>query len=155
VVEGAEKIVVDLGHGKSRRARVVAADRSIDIAVLRIPSAGLRLSPLPIGDSNRVHIGDEVVAIGSPFGLGQSLTTGIISAVGRHIQTPSGVVIQDALQTDAPINPGNSGGPLLDGRGRVIGVNSQIETAGAGDGSIGVAFAVPVDEAKRVLAEVR
>jgi len=155
VVDGAARVIVGLESGRLVKAKIATVDSSADIAILRIPTGGAILHPLRLDDSSQVRVGDEVVAIGSPFGLRQSLTTGVISGVGRRIQSPSGVVLGDALQTDAPINPGNSGGPLLDTRGRVIGIVAQIDTAGASNGSVGVAFAIPIDEARRVLAEAR
>ena len=121
--------------------------------MLRIPIAGLTLHPLVIGDSSKVRVGDPVLAIGNPFGLARTLTTGVISAVGREIQAPNGLTIDDALQTDAPINPGNSGGPLLNESGAVIGINSQIETNGEQGGNVGIAFAVPIDTAKNEIAK--
>jgi S1-C subfamily serine protease len=156
VVANAAKIVVGLDDGKSARARMIEEDASLDLAVLRVTGAGgLTFHPLLLGNSRDVRVGEPVFAIGNPFGLGRTLTTGIVSGVQRRIQSPSGVVIDGALQTDAPINPGNSGGPLLDGRGAVIGINSQIETAGEGGGNVGIAFAVPIDSATAKLAAVR
>ena len=105
------------------------------------------LHPLPLGDSSKIRVGDPVVAIGNPFGLDRTVTSGIVSALQRQIQAPDGFAIDNVIQTDAPINPGNSGGPLLDAAGRVIGINSQIATSG-GNGSIGIGFAVPIDTAK-------
>jgi putative serine protease PepD len=131
---------------------VLGDDPSDDLAMLRIPTGGLTLHPLALGDSSTVQVGDPVLAIGNPFGLTQTLTTGVISALGRRITAPNGVTITGALQTDAPINPGNSGGPLLNEQGEVIGINSQIETSGERGGSVGIAFAVPIDTAKNELA---
>jgi putative serine protease PepD len=108
----------------------------------------LTFHPIVLGDSSQVHVGDPAYAIGNPFGLGDTLTTGVISAVARRIQAPGGATIAGALQTDAPINPGNSGGPLLNQRGEAIGINSQIETGGRGEGSVGIAFAIPINIAK-------
>ncbi len=147
VVNGATKISVSLEHGNAVEARVVGDDPSDDLAVLRIATAGLTLHPLTLGDSNTAQVGDPVVAIGNPFGLERTLTTGVISALNRRIPTPGGGTIQGALQVDAPINPGNSGGPLLNERGEVIGINSQIETTGNG-GSVGIAFAIPINLVK-------
>jgi S1-C subfamily serine protease len=107
---------------------------------------------LVFGDLSKVHVGDPVLAIGNPFGLARTLTTGVISALNRRIQSPNGLTIEDALQTDAPINPGNSGGPLLNEDGEVIGINSQIETGGERGGSVGIAFAIPINTAKDALA---
>jgi S1-C subfamily serine protease len=152
VVENGVKVMVSLGeHGRTVQARVIGKDPSHDLAVLRIPTGGLTLHPLTLGDSSKVQVGDPVLAIGNPFGLGRTLTTGVVSALQRRITAPNGVTINDALQTDAPINPGNSGGPLLDEHGEVIAINSQIETNGSGGGSVGIAFAIPIETAKSEL----
>ncbi len=151
VVQGASRITVGVDDAKTVQARLIGEDRSEDLALLRIPTAGLTLDPIALGDSSRVSVGDSAYAIGNPFGLGGTLTTGVISALGRQIQAPGGATITGALQTDAPINPGNSGGPLLNDRGEAIGVNSQIETSDSGGGSIGIAFAIPIDAVKRAL----
>jgi S1-C subfamily serine protease len=147
VVEGAAKVRVGVEHGRTVTAQVIGKDPSDDLAVLRVATAGLTLHPLTLGDSSTAQVGDPVFAIGNPYGLTRTLTNGIVSAVGRQIQAPNGLTIEGALQTDAPINPGNSGGPLLNERGEVIGINSQIETSGGG-GNVGIAFAIPVDTVK-------
>jgi S1-C subfamily serine protease len=147
VVENAIKVTVSLEKGQTVNAQVVGKDPSNDLAVLRIPTDGLTLHPLTLGDSSGVQVGDPVLAIGNPFDLERTLTTGVISALQRHITAPNGFTIDNVLQTDAPINPGNSGGPLLDASGRVIGINSQIES-GSGGGSVGIGFAVPISTAK-------
>ncbi|MEA2479029.1 MAG: hypothetical protein QOJ07_951, partial [Thermoleophilaceae bacterium] len=124
-------------------ARVIGKDTSTDLAVLKIAGDTSKFKPLPLADSRNVHVGDTAIAIGNPFGLDRTATAGIVSATGRSIQAPNGFSIDDAIQTDAPINPGNSGGPLLNSGGQVIGVNSQIETAGGTSrGNVGVGFAV-------------
>src|SRR6202166_5007294 len=128
VVENAIKVTVSLEKGKTVDAQVIGKDPSNDLAVLRVPPDGLALRPLTLGDSSGVQVGDPVLAIGNPFDLQRTLTTGVISALQRQITAPNGFAIDNVLQTDAPINPGNSGGPLLDASGRVIGLNSQIET---------------------------
>jgi S1-C subfamily serine protease len=151
VVANATKVTVGLKRGKMIEAQVLGKDPSRDIAVLRIPTSGLTLHPLALGDSSKAQVGDPALAIGNPFGLGQTLTTGVISAVQRQITAPSGVSINNVLQTDAPINPGNSGGPLLNEAGQVIGINSQIETGGEHGGNVGIAFAIPIDAAKSEL----
>ncbi len=153
VVENAAKILVAV-DGKTLDAKVLAKDPSDDLAVLHIPTSGLTLHPLALGDSATAQVGDPVLAIGNPFGLAQTLTTGVISALGRRITAPNGATIADVLQTDAPINPGNSGGPLLNEQGEVIGINSQIETGGSNSGNIGIAFAIPIDTAKRELSMI-
>ena len=133
-------------------AEVLGSDRSSDIAVLRVdPGSVDRLDPLPLADSSKVRVGDAVVAIGHPFGLERTTTAGIVSGLEREIQAPDGFQIDEVIQTDAAINPGNSGGPLLDARGRVVGVNSQIATGGSGSGNVGVGFAVPANTVREVL----
>jgi S1-C subfamily serine protease len=148
VVENAVKVTVSFEKGKTVEAQVVGKDPSNDLAVLRIPTDGLNLHPLTLGDSSTVQVGDPVLAIGNPFDLERTLTTGVISALQRQITAPNGFTINNVLQTDAPINPGNSGGPLLNASGQVIGINSQIETGGSGGGSVGIGFAVPINTAK-------
>jgi S1-C subfamily serine protease len=152
VLEGATKVTVGFAHGRVVDATVIGKDPSHDIAVLRIPTGGLTLHPLPLGDSASARVGDSVIAIGNPFGLDQTLTTGVVSALERQIQAPNGLTINHALQTDAPINPGNSGGPLLNEQGRVIGITSQIETGGSGGGNVGIAFAIPINTVERELS---
>jgi len=154
VVENAIKVTVSFEKGKSVEAQVVGKDPSNDLAVLRIPTDGLTLHPLALGDSSAVQVGDPVYAIGNPFDLERTLTTGVISALQRQITAPNGFTIDNVLQTDAPINPGNSGGPLMNAAGQVIGMNSQIETGGSGGGSVGIGFAVPINTAKSELAQL-
>jgi putative serine protease PepD len=133
-------------------ARVLGTDASSDLAVLRVDSAKTaHLRPLTLADSDSVQVGDLAVAIGYPLGLDRTATAGIVSGVGRAIKAPNGFSIDKVIQTDAPINPGNSGGPLLDGGGRVIGVNSQIATAGSGGGNVGIGFAVPANTVRTVV----
>jgi S1-C subfamily serine protease len=154
VVENAIKVTVSFEKGKSVEAKVVGKDPSNDLAVLKISTDGLTLHPLTLGDSSTAQVGDPVLAIGNPFDLERTLTTGVISALQRQITAPNGFTIDNVLQTDAPINPGNSGGPLLNEAGEVIGINSQIETGGSGDGSVGIGFAVPINTAKSEIAEL-
>jgi S1-C subfamily serine protease len=154
VVENAIKVTVSFEKGKTVDAQVVGKDPSNDLAVLRIHPDGLTLHPLTLGNSSAVQVGDPVLAIGNPFDLERTLTTGVISALQRQITAPNGFAIDNVLQTDAPINPGNSGGPLLDASGRVIGINSQIETGGSGGGSVGIGFAVPIDTAKSEISQL-
>jgi putative serine protease PepD len=134
-------------------ARVVGTDPSSDLAVLKLVSKpSTALTVLPLANSDRVRVGDDAIAIGYPLGLARTATRGIISGLGREIQAPNGFQIDKVIQTDAPINPGNSGGPLLDARGTVIGVNSQIATAGAsGSGNVGIGFAVPSNTVRQVV----
>jgi S1-C subfamily serine protease len=154
VIENAVKVTVSFEKGKSVEAQVVGKDPSNDLAILHISTDGLTLHPLTLGSSSAVEVGDPVYAIGNPFNLERTLTTGVISALQRQITAPNGFTIDNVLQTDAPINPGNSGGPLLNSQGQVIGINSQIETGGSGDGSVGIGFAVPIDTAKSEISEL-
>ncbi|HEX5896704.1 MAG TPA: trypsin-like peptidase domain-containing protein [Thermoleophilaceae bacterium] len=156
VVEGADSVQVRFDeNGEFVDAEVKGVDTSTDIAVLKIdPSDVDELTPLPLGDSSKLEVGDSVIAIGNPFGYSRTVTTGIVSGLQREIQAPNGFTIPDVIQTDASINPGNSGGPLLDANGRVIGINSQIATGG-GQGSVGIGFAVPVNTAKDLLPDLK
>jgi S1-C subfamily serine protease len=131
-------------------AKVVGKDVSTDLAVIKVDPTKVKLTPLPLGSSSALKVGDPVVAIGNPFGFDDTVTTGIVSALGREIQAPNNFSIDHTIQTDAAINPGNSGGPLLDQQGRVVGINSQIATGGDGKGSVGIGFAIPIDLAKKV-----
>jgi S1-C subfamily serine protease len=156
VVNGATKVTVQFQNKQSVEAKVLGKDESTDIALLQIDPAGVNLTPLTLGSSKGVQVGDPAIAIGNPFGLERTLTTGVISAVQRTIQAPNNFEIDDVLQTDAPINPGNSGGPLIDATGRVIGINSQIATGGSGSqGSVGIGFAVPIDTAKQIIPDLK
>jgi S1-C subfamily serine protease len=156
VIDGASKVTVQFEDDKVADARVMGKDSSTDLAVLKVDPDGLSLRPLAFGSSKSVQVGDPTIAIGNPFGLDRTLTTGVVSALQRRITAPSGFEIKDVIQTDAAINPGNSGGPLLDAAGRVIGINSQIATGGSGSqGNIGIGFAVPVDTAKEVLPQLK
>jgi S1-C subfamily serine protease len=152
-IRRARNVYVEFADGNQVPAEIVGADPNADIALLRIDPSGLKLRPLPLGESSSVEVGEPVAAIGSPFGERQSLSVGVISAVDRSIQSLTNFSISGAIQTDAAINPGNSGGPLVDGEGRVIGVNQQIKTTSGG--GEGVGFAVPVDAVKRSLEMLR
>jgi S1-C subfamily serine protease len=154
VIENAIKVTVSFEKGQTVEAQVVGKDPSNDLAILHISTDGLTLHPLTLGDSSTVEVGEPVYAIGNPFDLERTLTTGVISALQRQITAPNGFTIDNVLQTDAPINPGNSGGPLLNVEGQVIGINSQIETGGSGDGSVGIGFAVPINTAKSEITEL-
>ena len=154
VVQGARSIRVTFSNNSSITARVVGSDPSTDIAVLKVETPASALTPLPLGDSDRVQVGDSVVAIGNPFGLSRTVTAGIVSAIQREITAPNEYAIDHVIQTDAPINHGNSGGPLINSRGEVIGVNSQIETGGSIDGNVGVGFAIPSNTVKSVAAQI-
>jgi len=152
VIYSADAITVTLADRTEHRARVVGIDPDHELVVLQIHTAGDRLAPVPIGTSRDLRVGQKVLAIGNPFGLDQSLTTGVVSAVGRTIRSMSNRTIDGVIQTDAAINPGNSGGPLLDSAGRLVGINTQIiSPSGA---YAGVGFAVPVDTINRVVPDL-
>jgi S1-C subfamily serine protease len=157
VIDGAStgSITVQFADHKTVKARVVGTDPSTDLALLKVDPEGLDLKALPLGSSKDVKVGDPTIAIGNPFGLDRTLTTGVVSALQRQIQAPNGWAIKDVIQTDAAINPGNSGGPLIDAAGRVIGINSQIETGGGSSGNVGIGFAVPIDTAKSILNNLK
>jgi S1-C subfamily serine protease len=155
VVADASSVSVGFDDNRVVDARVLGTDATNDLALLQVDPAGLKLAPLQLGDSSTAQVGDPVLAIGNPFGLDRTLTTGVVSALQREISAPNGFTIQHVIQTDAPINPGNSGGPLLDAAGRVIGINSQIITGGAGNGNVGIGFAVPINTAKKLLPQLK
>ena len=157
VVDGADRVTVKLGtRGSEQTARVLAADASKDLALLQVDGGTGGVKPLTLGDSSRVQVGDATYAIGNPYGLDHTFTSGIVSALSRDIQAPDGTPIAGAIQTDAAINPGNSGGALLDGDGTVIGVNSQIASAnpsaGGQAGNVGIGFAIPANTVKDFVA---
>jgi putative serine protease PepD len=157
VVDGASQVQVKIGTSdKAQDATVVGADPSRDLALLKVDTGNL--PTLSLGDSSSVGVGDPTYAIGNPFGLDHTLTTGIVSALQRSLQAPDGATISGAIQTDAALNPGNSGGPLLDSSGQVIGVNSQIQTgssSGAEAGNVGIGFAIPASTVKSFIAEAK
>jgi S1-C subfamily serine protease len=154
VVQDAAEIRVGFSNQDTVQAKLVGTDPSTDLAVLRVNVSANALTPLPLGNSDRVEVGDQVVAIGNPFGLDRTATAGIVSAVQRLITAPNQFTIDHVIQTDAPINKGNSGGPLLNARGEVIGVNTQIETGGIATGNVGIGFAVPANTVKNVVAQI-
>ena len=156
VIEGASKIQVKLGESDHEyTAEVVGTDPASDLALIKVEAPTSELDPLTLGDSAKMEVGDPVVAIGNPFGLDRTVTSGIVSALQRQIQAPNGFSIDNVIQTDAAINPGNSGGPLINSAGEVIGINSQIETGGSGaDGNVGIGFAIPINTAKEVIHEL-
>ncbi len=154
VVEGADQIRVSFSNRDTVEADLVGTDPSTDIAVLQVEASASALTPLPLGDSDKVRVGDPVVAIGNPFGLDRTATAGIVSALQRLITAPNQFTIDHVIQTDAPINKGNSGGPLLNDHGQVIGVNTQIETGGISTGNVGIGFSVPVNTVKDVVAQI-
>jgi S1-C subfamily serine protease len=155
VVDGATKVSVRFGDGASRPARILGVDKSTDLALLKIDPSGANLHPLALGSSRGLQVGDPTIAIGNPFGLDRTLTTGVVSALQRQIKAPNGFTIDHVIQTDAAINPGNSGGPLLDATGRVIGINSQIETGSGGNGNVGIGFAIPIDTVKQKIHDLK
>jgi S1-C subfamily serine protease len=149
VVEGAETVQVTLQDGSTREAKVIGVDASNDVAVIRVDVPAGQLTPVPLGDSSRLLVGQKVLALGNPFGLERTLTTGVISSLDRSIKAKNGRTIKGIIQTDAAINPGNSGGPLLNSRGEVIGMNTAILSQ-VGQ-SAGISFAVPISAIKRIL----
>jgi S1-C subfamily serine protease len=149
----AKEVFIEFSDGNRVQAKIVGVDPNADVALLKVDPGGLSLTPLRLGESHSIVVGEPVAAIGSPFGERQSLSIGVISAVDRNIESLTRFQIGDAIQTDAAINPGNSGGPLLDSRGRVLGINAQIKSqSGGGEG---VGFAIPVDAVGRSLHELR
>ncbi len=152
VVKDAQEISVTLADGVDRKGKVVGVDPENDLAVIQFDPRGEHLTSIPFGSSSGLRVGQKVLAIGNPFGLDRTLTTGIISGLGRPVKTDSGMVIREMIQTDASINPGNSGGPLLSSKGEMIGVNTMIFSPSGG--SVGIGFAVPVDTAKRVVPDL-
>ena len=155
VVQGADQIQVSFSNRDTVEAQLVGTDPSTDLAVVQVETGASALTPLALGDSDRVQVGDQVVAIGNPFGLSRTATAGIVSAVQRFISSPDPrFAIDHVIQTDAPINHGNSGGPLLNARGQVIGVNTQIKTDGVSSGNVGIGFAVPSNTVKDVVAQI-
>ncbi len=152
VIEDARKLEVTLANGKKYTAKLIGSDPDTDVAVIKIEARREDLTVIPMGTSDNLKVGQKVIAIGNPFGLGQTLTTGIISMVRRTMRASSGTLVEDMIQTDASINPGNSGGPLIDSSGKMIGINTAIfSPTGA---SVGIGFAIPVDVAKRVVNEL-
>ncbi|MBJ7353416.1 MAG: trypsin-like peptidase domain-containing protein [Thermoleophilaceae bacterium] len=157
VVDGHQgDVKVTFNDDKSITGKVIGQDPSNDVAIVKVDKGDHKLTTLPLGDSGKVAVGDPVVAIGNPFGLNQTVTTGIVSALQRTITAPNNFSIDNVIQTDAAINPGNSGGPLINGSGEVIGINSQIATGGSGGsgGNVGIGFAVPINTVKRIIPQL-
>jgi S1-C subfamily serine protease len=152
VVDGAQSVSVRFWNGNTYSASVVGSDSSTDLAVIKVDAPSSILSPLTVGDSSKVLVGDGVVAIGSPFGLEETVTSGIVSALHRQMQAPNQFTINDSIQTDAAINHGNSGGPLLNSDGQVIGINAQI--AGTTGANVGVGFAIPSDTISTIATQL-
>jgi len=154
VVRGARRMEVTLPDKSKVEATLIGADPNKDLAVIQVKVPRGRLTPIPLGTSKDLLVGQKVLAIGNPYGLERTLTTGIISSLGRSIQATNGLVIDDIIQTDAAINPGNSGGPLLNSQGQIIGINTAILSPGENSGSIGIGFAIPADTVRRITAEL-
>src|SRR5439155_25814880 len=152
VVDGATSISVRFSNGQSYKATLIGGDASTDLAVIKVDAPASLLHPLTLGDSSKVAVGDGVVAIGSPFGLENTVTSGIVSALHRQMTSPNNFSIDDSIQTDAAINHGNSGGPLLNAQGRVIGVNAQIESDSGGNDGVG--FAIPSNTIKSIVSQL-
>ncbi|MEM5787657.1 MAG: trypsin-like peptidase domain-containing protein [Syntrophobacteraceae bacterium] len=152
VISDARKLEVTLANGKKHTAKLIGSDPDTDLAVVKIEVPREKLTVIPLGNSSELKVGQKAIAIGNPFGLGQTLTTGVISSLGRTMRSQNGALVEDILQTDASINPGNSGGPLIDSSGRLIGIATAIfSPTGA---SVGIGFAIPVDTAKRVVNDL-
>ncbi len=156
VIRGAESVEVGFSSNDNMKARIVGGDPSTDTALLKVNANARALTPIGLGDSDSIQVGDDVLAIGNPFGLARSATRGIVSAVQRPLQAPNGMTIDHVIQTDAQINHGNSGGPLLNAQGEVIGVNSAIETGDTGaQGNVGIGFAIPINTVRDVVAQLK
>jgi S1-C subfamily serine protease len=152
VVGDAQKLEVTLADGSKWPAKLIGSDPDNDLAVIRIEAPKERLKVIPMGDSRSLRIGQKVLAIGNPFGLERTLTTGIVSSLGRSIRSEEGTLMEDIIQTDAAINPGNSGGPLLNSDGEIVGINSAIISPSGG--SVGIGFAIPVNMAKKIIPDL-
>jgi S1-C subfamily serine protease len=152
VVANAQKLEVTLADGSKWPAKLIGSDPDSDLAVIKIDAPKEKLKIIPMGDSKNLKIGQKVLAIGNPFGLQRTLTTGIVSSLGRTIRSESGTLMEDIIQTDAAINPGNSGGPLLNSEGEIIGINSAIISPSGG--SVGIGFAIPINTAKKVVPQL-
>jgi len=154
VVGSAQTVYVSFSNSDSMRAEIVGKDASTDVALLKVIASSRALTPLPLGNSDTVEVGDEVAAIGNPLGYERSITLGIVSALHRSLTSPGGAPIDRVIQTDAVLNQGNSGGPLLNAQGEVVGVSSAIAT-GAGAGNTGIGFAIPINTVKDVVAQLK
>ena len=153
VIKDARRVSVTLASGDEREGEVIGIDPENDLAVVKFDPRGLQFTTIPLGRSSDLMVGQKVLAIGNPFALSRTLTTGVVSGLGRPVSAENGSIIQEMIQTDASINPGNSGGPLLNSRGEMIGINTTILESPSG-GAVGIGFAVPVDTARRVLPEM-
>ncbi len=156
VIGNAQSVQVSFSNNDSMKADVIGKDPATDVALLKVQASSRALKPLPLGDSDGIHVGDQVAAIGNPLGLDRSITLGIVSALHRSLTSPEGTPIDRVIQTDAALNHGNSGGPLLNAQGQVVGVSSAISTGDTGgEGNIGIGFAIPVNTVRDVVAELK
>jgi S1-C subfamily serine protease len=156
VIGSAQSVQVSFSNSDSMRAEIVGRDPSTDIALLKVRASSRALKPLTLGDSDRVQVGDQVAAIGNPFGYDRSISAGIVSALQRSLTSPDGSPIDRVIQTDAPLNHGNSGGPLLDAQGEVVGVSSAISTGDtSSEGNVGIGFAIPINTVRDVVAQLK
>src|SRR5580765_2765987 len=156
VVGNAQSVRVSFSNNDSMKAEIIGKDPATDVALLKVEASSRALKPLPLGDSDGIHVGDQVAAIGNPLGLDRSITLGIVSALHRSLTSPQGTPIDRVIQTDAALNHGNSGGPLLNAQGEVVGVSSAISTGDTGaQGNIGIGFAIPINTVKDVVAELK
>ena len=156
VVGNAQSVHVSFSNNDSMKAEVIGRDPATDVALLKVEASSRALKPLPLGDSDGIHVGDQVAAIGNPLGLDRSITLGIVSALHRSLTSPEGTPIDRVIQTDAALNHGNSGGPLLNAEGQVVGVSSAISTGDTGaEGNIGIGFAIPINTVRDVVAELK
>ena len=155
VVGNAQSVKVSFSNNDSMKAEIIGKDPATDVALLKVQASSRALKPLSLGDSDGIHVGDQVAAIGNPLGLDRSITLGIVSALHRSLTSPEGTPIDRVIQTDAALNHGNSGGPLLNAQGQVVGVSSAISTADAGEGNIGIGFAIPINTVRDVVAELK
>lgn len=152
VVKNAERVYITLSDGSQHEGEVIGSDRENDLSLIRFDPGDRELHVIPFGNSDDLRVGQKVLAIGNPYGLERTLTTGIVSGLGRPLKNQEGHIMRDMIQTDASINPGNSGGPLLNSRGEMIGINTMIYSPSGG--SVGIGFAVPIDTAKRVVSDL-
>ena len=155
VIGDARSVQVSFSNSDSMRARIVGRDPSTDIALLKVQASSRALKPLDFGDSDQVQVGDQVAAIGNPFGYDRSISAGIVSALQRSLTSPDGSPIDRVIQTDASLNHGNSGGPLLNAQGEVVGVSSAIATGETGEGNVGIGFAIPINTVRDVVAQLK
>ena len=155
VVGNAQSVHVSFSNNDSMKAEIIGKDPATDVALLKVQASSRALKPLPLGDSDGIHVGDQVAAIGNPLGLDRSITLGIVSALHRSLTSPEGTPIDRVIQTDAALNHGNSGGPLLNAQGEVVGVSSAISTGDSGEGNIGIGFAIPINTVRDVVAELK